>query len=57
VVAFADTENPEAVALLMEYLIQAENYGAFSAGTLALPAHKGVASGGVDFDTDNASVL
>jgi alpha-1,4-digalacturonate transport system substrate-binding protein len=57
VVAFADTENPEAVALLMEYLIQAENYGAFSAGTLALPAHKGVAAAGVDFATDNASVL
>jgi len=57
VVAFADTEYPEAVALLMEFLIQAENYGAFSAGTLALPAHSGVAAAGVEFDTDNASVL
>ena len=57
VVAFADTEYPEAVGLLMEYLIQAENYGAFSAGTLALPAHNGVAAAGVEFDTDNASVL
>jgi alpha-1,4-digalacturonate transport system substrate-binding protein len=57
VVAFADTEYPEATALLMEYLIQAENYAAFSAGTLSLPAHKGVAEAGVDFDTDNASVL
>jgi len=57
VVAFADTEYPEATALLMEYLIQAENYAAFSAGTLALPAHSGVAAAGVDFDTDNASVL
>jgi alpha-1,4-digalacturonate transport system substrate-binding protein len=57
VVAFADTEYPEATALLMEYLIQVENYGAFSAGTLALPAHNGVAAAGVDFDTDNASVL
>ncbi|MFA9491725.1 MAG: ABC transporter substrate-binding protein [Anaerolineales bacterium] len=57
VVAFADTEYPEAAALLMEYLIQAENYGAFSAGTLALPAHSGAAAAGVDFDTDDASVL
>ena len=57
VVAFADTEYPEAVALLMEFLTQAENYGAFSAGTLALPAHSGVAAAGVDFNTDNPSVL
>jgi alpha-1,4-digalacturonate transport system substrate-binding protein len=57
VVAFADTDYPEAVGLLMEYLIQAENYGAFSAGTLALPAHNGVAATGVEFDTDDASVL
>jgi len=57
VVAFADSEYPEAVGLLMEYLIQAENYGAFSAGTLALPAHNGVAAAGVEFDTDDASVL
>jgi alpha-1,4-digalacturonate transport system substrate-binding protein len=57
VVAFADSEHPEAVSRLMEYLIQADNYAAFSAGTLALPAHSGAAAAGVDFDTDNASVL
>jgi alpha-1,4-digalacturonate transport system substrate-binding protein len=57
VVAFADTEHPEAVAALMEFLIQPENYGAFSAGTLALPAQTDVASQGVEFDTDDASVL
>jgi alpha-1,4-digalacturonate transport system substrate-binding protein len=57
VVAFADTEHPEAVATLMEFLVQPENYGAFSAGTLALPAQTDVASQGVDFDTDNPSVL
>ncbi len=56
VVAFADTEHPEAVAALMEYLIQPENYGAFAGGTLTLPAHTAVASGGVDFELDNASV-
>ena len=57
VAAFADTEHPEAVALLVEYLIQPENYAAFSASTLALPAQNDVASQGVDFETDNASVL
>ncbi len=57
VVAFADTEHPEEVAMLMEFLIQAENYGAYSAGTLSLPAQTEVASTGVDFETDNASVL
>ncbi len=57
VVAFADTEHPEAVAALMEFLIQAENYGQFSAGALTLPAQTEVASSGVEFQTDNASVL
>ncbi|MEJ2208331.1 MAG: sugar ABC transporter substrate-binding protein [Anaerolineae bacterium] len=57
VVAFADTEHPEAVAKLMEFLVQPENYAAFSAGTLSLPAQKDVASQGVDFDTDDAAVL
>jgi alpha-1,4-digalacturonate transport system substrate-binding protein len=57
VVAFADTEHPEAVAKVMEYLIQAENYAKFSAGTLALPAHSGAAAAGIEFETDNPSVL
>ncbi len=57
VVAFGDTEHPEAVAKLMEFLIQTENYSTFSAGTLALPAHIGAAAAGVDFQTDNPSVL
>jgi alpha-1,4-digalacturonate transport system substrate-binding protein len=57
VVAFADTESPEAVALLMEFLIQAENYATFSADTLSLPAQNAAASAGIAFDTDNASVL
>ena len=57
VVAFADTAYPEQVGMLMEYLIQAENYSAFSAGTLALPAHTGAAAAGIPFETDNPSVL
>jgi alpha-1,4-digalacturonate transport system substrate-binding protein len=57
VVAFADTEHPEEVAMLIEFLIQPENYGAFSAGALSLPAQKEVATIGVDFNTDNPFVL
>lgn len=57
VAAFAGTEHPEAVAKLMEFLYSPEIYGAFSAGTLALPAHKEVAELGVDFKSDNPSVL
>jgi len=57
VVAFADTDHPEAVARFMEFLYAPENYAAFSAGTLSLPAHNGVAAMGVDFDTDDPSVL
>jgi alpha-1,4-digalacturonate transport system substrate-binding protein len=57
VVAFGDTEHPEAVAKVMEFLTQTENYSTFSAGTLALPAHTGAAAAGVDFETDDASVL
>jgi alpha-1,4-digalacturonate transport system substrate-binding protein len=57
VVAFADTAHPEAVAKLMEFLYAPENYAAFSAGTLALPAQQEVAEMGVDFKTDNPSVL
>jgi alpha-1,4-digalacturonate transport system substrate-binding protein len=57
VVAFADTEYPEAVAKLVEYLIWADNYSTFSANTLILPAQKEVATNGVDFQSDNPSVL
>jgi alpha-1,4-digalacturonate transport system substrate-binding protein len=57
VASFADTEHPAEVARLVEFLIQEDNYSQFSAGTLALPAHTGAASAGVDFDTDDESVL
>ena len=57
VVAFADTEYPEAVGTFVEYLVQAENYGAFSAGALTLPAQNEVAASGVDFQTDNEDVV
>jgi alpha-1,4-digalacturonate transport system substrate-binding protein len=57
IVAFADTEHPAEVARVMEYLASAEAYGAFSAGTLILPAQTEVANNGVDYATDDAQVL
>lgn len=57
VVAFAGTKHPEAAAKLVEFLIQAENYSAFSAGALSLPAQSEVAKKGVEFKTDNPFVL
>ncbi len=57
VVAFAGTKYPAEAAKLVEFLIQAENYKAFSAGTLSLPANSEVAASGVEFKTDNPLVL
>jgi alpha-1,4-digalacturonate transport system substrate-binding protein len=57
VVAFADTEYPQEAAKLIEFLIQAENYSAFSAGTSSLPAQSDVAAQGVEFKADNPLVL
>jgi alpha-1,4-digalacturonate transport system substrate-binding protein len=51
-VAIATTEHPEEVALLMEWLASEEILGEFSARTLFIPAHAGLAEAGVDFDTD-----
>ncbi len=57
VVGFASTKHPQEVAMLIEFLIKAENYAEFSAGTLALPAHKEVAAKGVQYKTDNPDVV
>ena len=51
----ADTEYPEQVARVMDYLASEEVYSEFSARTLFIPAHSGVAAAGVDFQTDNAA--
>lgn len=56
-VAFADTEHPEEVAKLMEFLMQKENYATYVSNVLFLPAHSEVAAEGVDFQSDNESVL
>ena len=57
VVGFADTQYPEEVAMLIEFLIQPENYSAFSAGASSLPAQSEVAASGVKFASDNPLVL
>ena len=51
-VAFQGTEHPEEVARVMEYLIQQDVVDEFSARTLFIPGHLGVAEAGVEFNTD-----
>lgn len=51
-VAIKDTEHPEEVARVMEYLASAEILSEFSAKTLFIPAHLGLAESGVPFETD-----
>jgi alpha-1,4-digalacturonate transport system substrate-binding protein len=57
VVVFASSKHPQEAAKLVEFLIKAENYSEFSAGTLSLPANKEVAAKGVSFKTENPFVL
>jgi alpha-1,4-digalacturonate transport system substrate-binding protein len=56
VVGFSGTTHPKEVARFMEFLMAPENYSAFSAGTLALPAEAAVAAAGVEYKTDDAAV-
>ncbi len=55
-VAIDDTEHPEAVARVLNYLAQEEVVSEFYRRTLFLPAHAGVAEAGVDYDTELAQV-
>lgn len=52
-VAIGDTEHPEEVARVMEYLAGEEVLGEFSARTLFIPAHAGLSAAGIDFETDS----
>ena len=56
VVAFKSTQHPAEVAKFMEFLMQPENYGTFSANTLALPAETAVANAGVAYNTTDPNV-
>jgi len=51
-VAIGDTEHPEEVTMVMEYLASEEILSEFSARTLFIPAHLGLSEAGVPFDTD-----
>jgi len=52
-VALKTTEHPEEVAKVMEYLSSEEVLAEFYGRTLFVPAHLGLAEGGVSFDTDS----
>ncbi|MEM7190238.1 MAG: ABC transporter substrate-binding protein, partial [Pseudomonadota bacterium] len=52
-VAFADTEHPEEVGVLMDYLSSEEVLAEFYGRTLFIPGHIGLAGSGVEFDTDD----
>lgn len=51
-VAFADTEQPEAVANVFEYLLAPEASAEFAARSLTVPAREDLAADGVDYQTD-----
>lgn len=52
-VAMNDTEHPEAVGKLMDFLVQEENLAEFYGKTLFIPGHLGLAESGVEFATDD----
>src|SRR5690606_13614223 len=54
-VGIADTDHPEEVARVMEYLVQEDVMAEFFGRTLFIPGHLGLAASGVDFDTDSES--
>jgi alpha-1,4-digalacturonate transport system substrate-binding protein len=49
IVGFEQTEHPEAVAAVIDFLAQEDIYAEVAARTRNLPAHLGVASAGVEF--------
>jgi alpha-1,4-digalacturonate transport system substrate-binding protein len=50
--ALKETEHPEEVARVMDYLVQQDVLGEFSARTLFIPGHLGLVEAGVDYETD-----
>ncbi len=52
-VAMADTEHPEQVGMLMDFLSSEEALAEFYGETLFIPGHLGLAGGGVEFATDD----
>ena len=56
VVGFADTEHPEAVAKLLDYLASEEVYREYTSNVFSIPAHIGIANSGVDYNTDSENL-
>lgn len=54
--AFESTEHPEEVGMVMDYLASQDVLGEFSARTLFIPGHIGLAEAGVDY-VSNAEAL
>ena len=52
IVGYAQTEHPEEVAAVMEFLMQPENYAYYSANSRLIPGHAGVAEMGVEFQAE-----
>ena len=52
-VALKDTKHPEEVGKLMDYLSSADVLAEFYGKTLFIPGHLGLATGGVEFATDD----
>ncbi len=50
IVGFNDTEHPEIVAAIIDFLAQEDIYAEATARTRNLPAHLGVAAAGVDYE-------
>ncbi len=55
-VALAATDQPEAVASVLEYLAQPEIYAEFTARTLTIPAQLEVAASPIDYDTESETI-
>ncbi len=55
-VAYADTNDSEAVAKVFAYLLQPEVSAEFAARTLTIPAREDLAASGIDFETDDEVV-
>lgn len=49
IVGFAQTEHPEIVAKLIDYLAQQDNYAEMTAQSLNIPAHAAVAAAGIEY--------
>ena len=55
-VADIGTDQPEAVAQVFEYLLDADISAEFAARTLTVPAREDLAVNGIDYQTDNEAV-